>query len=188
MKRREFVTMLGGAAAWSLAANAQQPKVHTIGILVWGNPEPAAFVTAVREELTKLGYSEGRNCKYEVRSAGGNTSQLSVLASELVKLPVDVFVVWQTPPTIAARDATKEIPIVMIAVGDPVATGIISSLARPGGNITGNTAIASEVMSKNMELIREMLPKAARVAAFANTVKAVLGLYRSVSRRAGYQP
>ena len=170
MKRREFVTILGGAAAWPLAANAQQPKVHTIGILVLGNPEPAAFLKVVREELAKLGYAEGRNCKYEVRSAGGNAARLPALASELVKLPVDVIVVWQTPSTIAARDVTKEIPIVMIAVGDAVATGIVSSLARPGGNITGNTAIAAEVMSKNMELIREVLPKAERVAAFANAV------------------
>jgi putative ABC transport system substrate-binding protein len=170
MKRREFITLVGGAAVWSLAANAQQPKLHTIGILLLGNPDPAAFLAVVREELAKLGYAEGRNCKYEVRSAGGNAAQLPALASELVKLPADVLVVWQTPPTIAARDATKEIPIVMVAVGDPVATGIISSLARPGGNITGNTAIAAEVMSKNMELIREMLPKAERVAAFANTV------------------
>ena len=170
MQRRMFIMLVGGAAISSLAAHAQQPKLHTIGILTLGNPEPASFVTVVREELTKLGYAEGRNCKYEVRSAGGNAAQLPALASELVKLPVDVLVVWQTPPTIAVRDATKEIPIVMIAVGDPVATGIIPSLARPGGNITGNTAIAAEVMSKNMELIREMLPKAAHVAAFANTV------------------
>jgi putative ABC transport system substrate-binding protein len=170
MKRREFLTVVGGASVWSLAANAQQPKLHTIGILALGNPDPAAFLAVVREELAKLGYAEGRNCKYEVRSAGGNASQLPALASELANLPVDVLIVWQTPPTIAARDVTRQIPIVMIAVGDPVATGIISSLARPGGNITGNTAIAVEVMSKNMELIREMLPKAARVAAFANTV------------------
>ena len=190
MRRREFLGALGGAAVvWPVVANAQQPKVHTIGILVWGNPEPAAFVMAVREELTKLGYSEGRNCKFEVRSAEGNAAQLSALASELVKLPVDVLVVWQTPPTIAARDATKDIPIVMISVGDPVATGIISSLARPGGNITGNTAIAAEIMSKNMELIREMLPKAARVAAFANTVdpftKPYLGHIEASARALG---
>lgn len=170
MRRHEFLGVLSGAATWPLAASAQQPKVQTIGILTLGNPDPAAFVAVVREELAKLGCTEGRNCRFEVRSAGGNASQLPALASELVKLPVDVLVVWQTPPTIAARDATKDVPIVMIAVGDPVATSIVSSLARPGGNITGNTAIAAEVMSKNMELIRETLPKAERVAVFANTV------------------
>jgi putative ABC transport system substrate-binding protein len=169
MRRRYFLTVLGGAAVWPLTANAQQPRPPTIGILTFGNPDPAAFLTVVREELAKLGYAEGRTCTYEIRSAGGNAAQLPVLASELANLPVDVLIVWQTPPTMAARNATKQIPIVMIGVGDPVATGIISSLARPGGNITGNTAIAAEVMSKNMELIREMLPSAARVAAFANT-------------------
>ena len=89
---------------------------------------------------------------------------------ELAGLPVDVLVTWQTPPTIAAREATKTVPIVMVAVGDPVAVGIVASLARPGGNVTGNTAIAAEVMSKNMELIRETLPRAQRIAAFANSV------------------
>ena len=171
MKRRDFLCVLGGAAVTGpLAARAQQTKVHVIGILGLGNPDPAHFVAVVREELAKLGYADGRNCRYEVRSAEGNAVQLAVLASELVRLPVDVLVTWQTPPTIAARDASKDVPIVMVSVGDPVATGIVASLSRPGGNITGNTAIAAEVMSKNMELIRETIPKASRVAVFANTV------------------
>lgn len=155
--------------ALPLAAGAQQAKVHVIGILALGNPDPANFLAVIREELAKLGYIDGRNCRFEVRSAQGKATHLPALASELVKLPVDVLVTWQTPPTVAARDATKDVPIVMVSVGDPVATGIVASLARPGGNITGNTAIAAEIMSKNMELIREALPKAARVAAFANT-------------------
>lgn len=156
--------------ALPLAAGAQQAKVHVIGILALGNPDPANFLAVIREELAKLGYIDGRNCRFEVRSAQGKAALLPALASELVKLPVDVLATWQTPPTVAARDATKDVPIVMVAVGDPVATGIVASLARPGGNITGNTAIAAEIMSKNLELIREALPKAARVAAFANTV------------------
>lgn len=155
--------------ALPLAAGAQQAKVHVIGILALGNPDPANFLAVIREELAKLGYIDGRNCRFEVRSAQGKATHLPALASELVKLPVDVLVTWQTPPTVAARDATKDVPIVMVAVGDPVATGIVASLARPGGNITGNTAVAAEIMSKNMELIREALPKASRVAAFANT-------------------
>src|SRR5688572_13493220 len=106
MRRREFIALAGGAAAWPLAARAQQAKVHVIGVLALGNPDPAPFVTVVREELAKLGYVEGRNCKYEVRSAGGNAAQLPALASELANLPVDALIVWQTPPTIAARDAT----------------------------------------------------------------------------------
>jgi putative ABC transport system substrate-binding protein len=171
MNRRDFLCVLGGAAVTlPLAARAQQAKVHVIGILALGNPNPAEFVAVVRAELTKLGYVDGRNCRYEVRTAEGNAVQLPALASELIRLPVDVLVTWQTPPTFAARDASKDIPIVMVAVGDPVATGIVASLSRPSGNITGNTAIAAEVMSKNMELIREALPKASRVAVFANTV------------------
>jgi putative ABC transport system substrate-binding protein len=105
-----------------------------------------------------------------VCSAQGKVAQLPELASELVRLPVDVLVTWQTPPAFAARDATKDIPIVMVSVGDPVATGIVTNLSRPHGNITGNTAIAAEIMSKNMDLIRETLPKASRVAAFANSI------------------
>ena len=117
MKRRDFLGVLGSAVAmWPFAASAQQSKVHTIGILVLGNPDPANFVTVVREELAKLGYVEGRNCRFEVRSAGGNAAQLPALAAELAKLPVDVLVSYQTPPTMAARDATKDIPIVMVAV------------------------------------------------------------------------
>jgi putative tryptophan/tyrosine transport system substrate-binding protein len=171
MKRRDFLGLLAGATmTWPLAARAQQAKVHVIGILVLGNPDPADFMAVFREELATLGYVDGRNCRYEVRNAEGRAAQLPALASELVGLPVDVLVTWQTPPTFAARDASKDIPIVMVSVGDPVATGIVASLARPGGNITGNTAIAAEIMSKNMELIREALPKASRVAAFANTV------------------
>src|SRR3954462_2757418 len=139
MKRRDLLCVLGGAAVTlPLAARAQQAKVHVIGILALGNPNPAEFVAVVRAELTKLGYVDGRNCRYEVRTAEGNAVQLPALASELIRLPVDVLVTWQTPPTFAARDASKDVPIVMISVGDPVATGIVASLSRPGGNITGN--------------------------------------------------
>lgn len=171
MRRRDFLSGLGAATlALPVAAGAQQAKVHVIGILTLGNPDPADFLAVIREELATLGYIDGRNCRYEVRSAQGKAAQLPALASELIRLQVDVLVTWQTPSTIAARDASKEVPIVMVAAGDPVATGIVASLSRPGGNITGNTAIAAEIMSKNMELIRETLPKASRVAAFANTV------------------
>jgi putative tryptophan/tyrosine transport system substrate-binding protein len=170
MKRRYFLGALAGAiTAMPLAAGAQQAKVNVIGILVLGNPDPARFLAVIRDELAKLGYVEGRNCRYEVRSAEGVAALLPALASELTRLPVDVLVAWQTPPTFAARDASKEIPIVMVGAGDPVATGIVTNLSRPEGNITGNTAIAAEIMSKNMELIRETLPEASRVAVLANT-------------------
>jgi putative ABC transport system substrate-binding protein len=168
--RRTILGWFGGTLVWPLAAAAQPSKVQTIGILSLGNPDPTEFLAVVREELAKLGYEQGRNVRFEVRSAGGNAAQLATLAAELAGLPVDVLVTFQTPATIAARDATRTVPIVMVSTGDPVATGIVASLNRPGGNITGNTAIAAEVMSKNMELIREMLPNAERVAAFANSV------------------
>src|SRR5262245_41757007 len=171
MNRRDLLCLLGVGATVTLplAARAQQAKARVIGILALGNPNPADFVAVLREELTKLGHVDGRNCRYEVRTAQGNAVQLPPLASELVKLPVDVLVTLHTPATFAARDASKDVPIVMVSVGDPVATGIVASLSRPGGNITGNTAIAAEIMSKNMGLIRETLPKASRIGVLANT-------------------
>jgi putative tryptophan/tyrosine transport system substrate-binding protein len=167
MRRREFVALVGGAAVWPLVAHAQQ-LMHVIGILVQGNPDPGEFVRVIREELAKLGYNEGRNCRYEVRSAGGNQLRLPELATELVRLPLDILITWLTPPSIAARDATKDLPIVVASAGDPVATGLVTSLARPGGNITGTSAIAAEIMSKNVELIREAIPSALRIGVFAN--------------------
>jgi putative ABC transport system substrate-binding protein len=170
LKRREFILALGGAAAWPFAALGQQTKVPTIGILVLGNPDPASFMTALREELSKVGYTEGQNIRLEFRSGGGDASVLGNLAAELVQLKVDIIVAWHTPAAMAVKQATNSIPVVMAGVGDAVATGLVASLARPGGNITGNTAIAAEVMGKNVELIRETLPAARRVAVLTNTV------------------
>ena len=127
-------------------------------------------MTALREELGKVGYIEGQSFRLELRSAGGDAGALGDLAGELVRLKADVIVAWQTPSAMAAKQATNSIPIIMAAVGDAVATGLVTNLARPGGNITGNTAIAAEVMSKNVELIRETLPAARRVAVLSNTV------------------
>src|SRR5262245_41826355 len=111
MRRREFIVAVGAAAAWPLSAATQPAKTHTIGILVLGNPDPAPFLGVVRAELAKLGYEDGRNARFEVRSAAGNAAQLPALAAELAGLPVDVLITFQTPPTIAARDATKTVPI-----------------------------------------------------------------------------
>src|SRR3954451_8941590 len=114
MRRRDFLYACGGAlAAWPCAARAQQDKFHIIGVLVLGNPEPSEFLAVTRDEMAKLGYAEGRNCRYEVRSADGDAKRLPALALELVKLPVNVLVTWQTPPTIAARNVTRDVPIVM---------------------------------------------------------------------------
>src|SRR6266849_2385883 len=137
MRRREFITLLGGeAAAWPLSARAQQPKVPKIGVLVAGNPDPGPFWRLFREGLRDLGYIDGQTILFEFRSAGGKANLLPELAADLVRLKVDIIVVWHTPVAHAAKQVTHEIPIVMADVGDPVGTGLIASLARPGGNIT----------------------------------------------------
>jgi putative tryptophan/tyrosine transport system substrate-binding protein len=169
MKRREFITLLGGAAAaWPLAARAQQTKVPTIGVLVLGNPDPASFLKAFREGLQKVGYIEGQNIRLEFRSAGGKVSLIPEAATELVRLKVGIIVAWQTPAITAAKQATNDIPIVMASAGDPVGTGLIASLSRPGGNVTGTASFGPELAAKNIELIRDVLPSARRVAVLAN--------------------
>jgi putative tryptophan/tyrosine transport system substrate-binding protein len=168
MKRREFIILLGSASIWPLAARAQQPRVPRIGVLIVGNADPKPFLIALREGLQKLGYIDGQNFRLEFRSAGGTASHLPELASDLVRLNVDVIVAWQTPAVTAAKQATTEIPIVMAAAGDPVGTGLIASLARPGGNITGLSSTAAELAAKMLELIRETLPSARRLAVLAN--------------------
>jgi putative ABC transport system substrate-binding protein len=139
-----------------------------LAFLFLGNPEPGPFLKAFREGLRDLGYSEGRNIHLEIRSAKGNVSLLPEMASELVGLMVDVIVALQTPPTKAAKQATSNIPIVMAGVGDPIETGLVASLSRPGGNVTGLSAGPAEVIGKNVELIREVLPSARRIGALAN--------------------
>jgi putative tryptophan/tyrosine transport system substrate-binding protein len=168
MRRREFIALLGGAAAtWALAARAQQ-KVPRVGVLVAGNPNPEPFWRLFREGLRELGYIEGQNILFEFRSAAGNPNRLAELAADLVRLPVDVIVTWQTPTVRAAKEATHEIAIVMADAGDPVGTGLIASLARPGGNITGIAGVTAELAGKSVELIREMIPSARRVVALCN--------------------
>jgi putative ABC transport system substrate-binding protein len=169
MRRRDFAVLFGVAAvAWPLAAAAQRPKVPRIGALVLGNPEP--FLSLLRGGLRDLGYTEGQRIHIELRSAGGNPSLLPERAAELVRLKVDVIVAYQTPTVQAARHATSDIPIVMAPAGDPVGTGLISSLARPGGNITGLSGTTSELGAKNLELIREIVPAASRVTVLANLI------------------
>ena len=167
MKRREFITLLGGAAvaSWPLPLAAQQPKLPRIGVLLTANPEP--FWSEFRAGLREHGYIEGQNIQFEFRSADGQLNLLRALADELVRLKVDIIVASQTPAVTAARQATTEIPIVMAPAGDPVATGLISSLARPGGNITGLSGTAAELGAKTLELIRDMLPSTRRVAVLA---------------------
>jgi putative ABC transport system substrate-binding protein len=163
------MTLLGGAAAaWPLAARAQQPKMATVGILVTGNTRPEAFLHGFRAALATTGLIEGQNVQLELRSAEGSDTLLPQKATELVRLKADVIVASLTPAVQAARHATSDIPIVMAPAGDPVATGLISSLARPGGNITGVSAAAVETAGKRLELIRELFPSVRRVAVLAN--------------------
>ena len=166
MKRREIIMLIAGAAvARPLPLAAQQPKLPRIGVLLTANPEP--FWSEFRAGLREHGYIEGQNIAFDFRSADGKLNLLRVLADELVRLKVDIIVASQTPAVTAARQATTEIPIVMAPAGDPVATGLISSLARPGGNITGLSGTAAELGAKTLELLRDMLPSTRRVAVLA---------------------
>lgn len=166
MRRREFVRLLGGAAAaWPLSARAQQPdRLRRIGILLLGNAEAASLRTELRESLRKSGYVEGQNLQFEARSADGKLDLLPRLATELVATKVDVIVAQFTPSALAAKRATTEIPIVFVA-GDPVGTGVVPSLARPGGNLTGLSIMGAELQAKCVELLRDMLPSVRRIAA-----------------------
>lgn len=170
MRRREFLALLGGAvAARPFVARAQQqPRLPVVGVLVAGIPDPKPFWTVFREALGDLGYVEGRNIQFEFRSAEGDRNRLDALAAELVRANVDIIVTWQTPTTTAAKRATDRIPIVMADSGDPVGTGLIASLARPGGNVTGMAGMTAELAGKSVEFIRDMLPSSTTIAALCN--------------------
>jgi len=168
--RRDFVTLLGGAAAaWPLAARAQQPgKVPTIGFL-GANPlieseRVAAFVQRLRE----LGWIEGRTVSIEYRWAEGRSEGYAENAAELVRLKVDVIVTSTTPPSLAAKRATAVIPIVFAAANDPIGTGLVASLARPGGNVTGLANQMSDTSGKKLEFLREVVPGLRRLAIMVN--------------------
>jgi ABC-type uncharacterized transport system substrate-binding protein len=168
MRRREFLGMLWGApAAWPLAARAQTAKVARIGYLITGaleSPETRMNRDAFRLGLTELGYIEGRNTVIEYRAADGKIERLPGLATELVGLKVDLIVALATPAGRAAQQATTTIPIVVTAMGDPVRDGLVASLARPGGNITGTTFLGPELVPKRLSFLRELLPTISRVA------------------------
>jgi putative ABC transport system substrate-binding protein len=168
MKRRNFITLLGGAVTWPSSAHAQQAKLPTVGLLVLGSPPPEAFLKGLRDALRDVGYTEGRNIRLEIRSSEGNPDLLAERAAEFVRLKVDIIVAFQTPAATSAKQATGEIPIVMAMVGDPVGTGLVASYAQPGGNVTGTAAGSTEVAGKTVELIREVLPSARRFAVLAN--------------------
>jgi putative ABC transport system substrate-binding protein len=166
--RRQFMSALGGVAAgWPLVAHAQRSKVRLIGALLLGNADAESFRMELRDGLRKLGYVEGQNINFEFRSADGNFDLLPKLAAELVALRVDVIAALYTPCALAAQRASREIPIVVVS-GDPVGTGLVTSLNRPGGNITGVSLMAAELPGKCVELFRDMLPSVRRVAVLLN--------------------
>ncbi len=168
LRRREFITLLGSAtAAWPLAAVAQQPKVWRIGVLALVPPTPA-ILSAFRNGMRERGYVEGQNLSIDVRWPQGSFDQDPSVVTELVNSNVDVIVAWATPTVIAVRRATSTIPIVMVGVGDPVGSGLIASLARPGGNITGLSVISVDLSAKLMELFAELVPGMKRVGVVHN--------------------
>jgi putative ABC transport system substrate-binding protein len=170
MKRREFITVLGGAAAWPLAARAQQTgKLARIGFL--GAAFESGFAKRVegfRSGLRDLGYVEGTNAIIEYRWADEKYERLPELAAELVRSKVNVIVAHGTPGSLAAKRATATIPIVVANIGDAVAAGVVASLARPGGNITGLSFFAPQLGAKRIELLKELMPQLTRVAVLLN--------------------
>jgi putative ABC transport system substrate-binding protein len=169
VKRREFITLLGGAAAaWPLAALAQQTgKLPLIGVLVSASP-PHPFAAAFWRGLHALGYSEGRNIKVEFRYTDGRSDRAEEFAEEFVRLGVNVIVAHYAIGTAAAMAATRTVPIVMVH-GAPLQLGAINSLARPGGNVTGLSAMDAEIGGKRVQLLRELIPNLSRIAVLATT-------------------
>jgi putative ABC transport system substrate-binding protein len=161
MQRREFIMLLGGAAsAWPVAGRAQKSAKVRIGIIDDDAPTWDYF----RQGLRDLGYIDGQNIAFEYRSAEGQPDRLATAASDLARLPVDIIIASGSAATLAAQQATTTIPIVMISVGDPVRAGFVASLARPGGNVTGNTILGTAMSAKRLQLFKEVIPGLLRVA------------------------
>jgi putative ABC transport system substrate-binding protein len=184
MKRREVITLVGTAAAWPVVARAQQPALPVIGFL--GSESPALVATLLRsfrEGLGELGFVEGHNVTIDYRWAEGHNDRLPALAANLVRREVSVIAAPATTPgALAAKAATTTIPIVIFTAGDPVALGLVASLNRPGGNITGTTSLAGELAPKRLDLMRELMPTGNVMALLVNPTN--VGLMASTTREA----
>jgi putative ABC transport system substrate-binding protein len=191
MKRRKFITLLGGAAAaWPLVARAQKAtKIARIGVLSTGNPRSAPFYRAFEQRLRDLGFVEGQNIAFEYRDAEGKVDRLPGLAGELISLDVNVICTATDPATRAAKEATANIPIVMVAINyDPVALGYIESIARPGANVTGLFFQHLELLTKRFGLFKEMLPSVSRIAVLSDLLTAdQLNTVELATRSAGLE-
>jgi len=175
MKRRAFITLLGGAAAWPLAARAQQPAMPVIGFL--GSESPNQFAGRLRafgQGLNEAGFVDGRNVAVEYRWAEGQYNRLPGLADDLVHRQVSVVVATTTPATLTAKAATTTIPIVFLTGIDPVNVGLVASLSRPGGNMTGVANLSVEVGSKQLQLLHELVPVATVIALLVNPTNQIL--------------
>jgi len=176
VRRREFITLLGGAAAWPLAARAQQAAMPVIGYL--GSASPNLFASrlrAFRQGLSENGYVEGRNVAIEYRWAEGHYDRIPALVADLVRRQVNVIAApGSTPAAVAARAATPTIPIVFVTAADPVAAGLVATRSRPGGNLTGVAALAVELGGKQLELLHEVVPTATAIALLVNPTSPVL--------------
>ena len=170
MRRREFIMLIGSAAAWPLAARAQQlARLPTIGFLVAGTPSShGRWAAALVQRLRELGWIEGRTIAIEYRWAEGSSERAAEIAAELIRLKVDVIVTSATVIVIAAKQATSVVPIIFAAASDPVGTGLVASLTRPGGNVTGLSLQMTDLAGKRFELLREVLPNLRRLAILAN--------------------
>jgi len=170
MRRREFITLVGGAAAWPLAARAQQKSISVIGYLQSGAPGPSAsFLDGLRRGLSETGYIDGQNLRIESRWAEGRYDRLPDLVADLVRRNVEVIATGGGPPAaLAAKNATSTIPIVFVVGTDPVELGLVASLARPGGNLTGAAMLMTELNAKRLELLSELVPTARVIALLAN--------------------
>jgi putative tryptophan/tyrosine transport system substrate-binding protein len=167
VRRREFIGLAGAAVASPFSVRAQQIKVRRVGALLLGIADAESFRNELREGLRTAGYVDGKDVQFEFRSAGGDPAQLPKLATELVALKVDVIVALFTPCALAAQQATRDIPIVVVS-GDPLRSGLVASLAQPGGNITGMSLMAVELQGKCVELLHDMLPAVRRIAGLFN--------------------